>query len=45
MAGESPSRLILQKSLQKSLGTLILWGTVGLTCLQVLFYVAFAASL
>ena len=45
MSKESRSGLVLQKSLQKTLGTLILCGTVGVTCIQVLFYVVFAAAL
>ena len=42
---EFRSGVVLQKSLQKTLGTLILCGTVGVTCIQVLFYVVFAAAL
>ena len=45
MARERLPGVILQRSLQKSLGTLILCATVGLTCIQVFFYVAFAAAL
>jgi len=29
---------------RKTLGSLILWGTVGLVCLQALFYTAFGAA-
>jgi len=29
---------------RKSLGAIILWGTIGLACLQVLFYVSFGPA-
>ena len=40
MAKKSLSGLILQKTI----GASILWATVGITCLQVFFYVAFGAA-
>ena len=29
---------------RKTLGTIILWGTIGLICLQALFYTTFGAA-
>lgn len=40
MAKTSLSGLIARKTL----GTVVLWATVGLVCLQVLFYVSFGAA-
>lgn len=40
MTGKSVSILFARKTL----GTIILWGTVGLICLQALFYVSFGPA-
>lgn len=40
MTDKSMSRLVARKTL----GSIILWGTVGLICLQALFYTSFGAA-
>lgn len=40
MAEKSPGSVMGQKAL----GTLIMWGTVGVICVQVFFYVSFGPA-